>query len=151
LKTRLGNAGQGVQNGYDSGVLLSTCRFGAGTFTVSTLRILQHLDTHPAADRLLLNMIRHASSLAKPAAVPLPADFDTQLKSLLASELTGDAAVGLGAGELFGQEHVIKPLAAGGEAVHRTRSRGQAIWCDVFQVSAPCFCCPSSSRHADPR
>ena len=78
----LGNAGAGVQNGYDSGVLLGTCRFGAGTFTVSTLRILQHLDTHPAADRLLLNLIRHASTLAKATPAPLPADFDARLQAL---------------------------------------------------------------------
>lgn len=78
----LGNAGAGVQNGYDSGLLLGAYRFGAGTFTLSTLRLLEHLDSHPAADRLLLNLVRHASNQSKPAPVELPADFDAQLQRL---------------------------------------------------------------------
>ncbi len=48
--------------GYTSGVALGAYRLGAGCFLVNTLRLREHLGTHPVADRLLANMIRWAAS-----------------------------------------------------------------------------------------
>ncbi len=46
--------------GYGSSLLLAAYRSGDGWFILNTLTILENLDTHPAADRLLLNLIRYA-------------------------------------------------------------------------------------------
>ncbi len=46
--------------GYASGLMLAEYPFGQGRFFVNTFNILENLDTHPAADRLLLNLITHA-------------------------------------------------------------------------------------------
>ena len=43
------------------------------------------------------------------------------------AEVSGDAAVGLGARELFGQERVIEALAAGGEAGNGVRTHRGVI------------------------
>jgi len=67
---------------YSSGLMVSVYPFGAGRFIVSTLLIRENLGTHPAAERLLRNMLRYAASdLAKPVA-NVPADFEAHLKSL---------------------------------------------------------------------
>jgi len=47
-------------NGYASSVLVAAYRSGEGRFILSTPYILENLDAHPAADRLLLNLIRYA-------------------------------------------------------------------------------------------
>jgi hypothetical protein len=55
--------------GYYSGVLLGAYRFGAGRFLVSTFQILNQIDRHPAADRLLVNLLTYGGRQArKPAA-----------------------------------------------------------------------------------
>jgi len=46
--------------GYACGLLVATYRAGAGRLILSTPYILENLGTHPAADRLLLNLMRHA-------------------------------------------------------------------------------------------
>ena len=46
--------------GYGCGLLLAAYRHGAGQIILSTLHLVENLDTHPAADRLLLNLIRYA-------------------------------------------------------------------------------------------
>ena len=51
-------------SGYESGILLSEHQLGNGRFILTTLPILENLDSHPAADRLLLNLVRHATGLA---------------------------------------------------------------------------------------
>jgi hypothetical protein len=48
--------------GYAWGLLIGAYRHGAGKFILSTPYILQHLGAHPAADRLMLNIIRHAEN-----------------------------------------------------------------------------------------
>jgi hypothetical protein len=53
--------GYSTLGGYTSGVLVGTYRLGAGRFVLNTLRVLENLDRHPAADRLLLNMIDYAA------------------------------------------------------------------------------------------
>ena len=55
--------GYTTPGGYTSGLVTGTYRLGAGAFVVNTLRILENLDSNPAADRLLLNMIDYASTI----------------------------------------------------------------------------------------
>lgn len=54
--------------GYAWGLLMGAYRVGAGALFLSTLPLLENLYTHPAADRLLVNLIRHAQQ-SRPAAV----------------------------------------------------------------------------------
>ncbi len=56
-------AGYCCPGGYACGTLVSTHRLGAGRIVLNTLHILEHLDQHPAADRLLLNLIRYAAGV----------------------------------------------------------------------------------------
>jgi hypothetical protein len=67
---------------YASGLILSVYRLGAGRFVVNTLRIRENLGQHPAAERLLRNMLRYAARDAQTPLADLPADFETRLKSL---------------------------------------------------------------------
>jgi hypothetical protein len=62
--------------------LLGSYKFGAGQFVVNTFPILENVDRHPAADRLLLNLIRHAGSSTGAPAAALPQDFESQLKAI---------------------------------------------------------------------
>ncbi|HEY3320054.1 MAG TPA: glycoside hydrolase family 2 TIM barrel-domain containing protein [Planctomycetota bacterium] len=47
-------------NGYGCGLLMAAYKSGEGRFILSTPYILENLGTHPAADRLLVNLIRYA-------------------------------------------------------------------------------------------
>lgn len=67
---------------YGAGVFVGAYRFNEGRFLINALQVRDNLDKHPAADRLLRNMLRWASADAAKPLAPLPADFDTQLKSL---------------------------------------------------------------------
>ena len=49
---------------YASGLMVSVYRIGEGRIVLNTLRIRENLDHHPAAERLLRNMLRYAA--AKP-------------------------------------------------------------------------------------
>lgn len=57
-----GNAQFG--NGYGSCLLMAMYKSGKGRIVLSTPYILENLDTHPAADRLLANLIRYAQQTA---------------------------------------------------------------------------------------
>lgn len=46
--------------GYGLGLLIAAYKAGDGWFVLNTLNILDNLDAHPAADRLLMNLIRFA-------------------------------------------------------------------------------------------
>ncbi|MFH1008805.1 MAG: sugar-binding domain-containing protein [Candidatus Latescibacterota bacterium] len=46
--------------GYASGVLFGGYSMGEGRFFINTFPVLENLDAHPAADRLLLNIVRYA-------------------------------------------------------------------------------------------
>lgn len=50
-------------SGYGSGMLVGSYHLGAGAFVFNTFQALPNLDQHPAADRLLLNYIRHAQGI----------------------------------------------------------------------------------------
>ena len=57
--------GYAIPGGYASGVLIGSYRLGAGRFILSTPRVLENLDAHPAADRLLLNLVTFAGGLGQ--------------------------------------------------------------------------------------
>jgi hypothetical protein len=47
--------------GYASGLMLTMHTLGKGRFILNTFNILENIGNHPAADRLLLNMINYAA------------------------------------------------------------------------------------------
>ena len=61
---------------------MSVYTLGEGRFVLNTLNIRHQLTTHPAAGRLLLNLLRYASRDAEKPLAPLPSDFDQQLNAL---------------------------------------------------------------------
>lgn len=63
-------------------MLVGSYPFGAGRFIVNALRVLENLNAHPAADRLLLNMINYAAGFADKPVAELPEDFEAQLTSI---------------------------------------------------------------------
>jgi len=67
---------------YSSGLMVSVYPFGSGTFILNTLLIRNNLGTHPAAERLLRNLLRYAARDQKKSIEKLPADFDTKLKAI---------------------------------------------------------------------
>jgi hypothetical protein len=46
---------------YASGLMLAVYQLGEGRIILNTLLIRENLGTHPAADRLLLNLLRYAA------------------------------------------------------------------------------------------
>ena len=67
---------------YSSGLLVTVNDLGAGRFILNTLRIRENLSSHPAAYRLLNNLLRFAAGERQKPLVDLPADFEAQLKSI---------------------------------------------------------------------
>jgi hypothetical protein len=74
--------GYSTPGGYASGVLLGTYKFGAGRFVINSFPILEHIDKHPVADRLLLNLINYGTSFTNAPAVALPQGFSAQLRAI---------------------------------------------------------------------
>jgi len=68
--------------GYASGLMMAEYPFGQGRFIVNTFNILENIDIHPAADRLLLNLINHSARSARGPAAPLPKGFADVLKKI---------------------------------------------------------------------
>ncbi|OHB80786.1 MAG: hypothetical protein A2V98_26465 [Planctomycetes bacterium RBG_16_64_12] len=63
---------------YASGLMVAVYSLGEGRFVLNTLRIRENLGSHPAAERLLRNMLRYAArDLEKPVA-ELPPDQDSR-------------------------------------------------------------------------
>ena len=71
-----------TREGYASGLLLASYCFGAGWMTLNTIPILENLDRHPAADRLLVNLINEAVKQTVGPLVPLPDGFGDLLASI---------------------------------------------------------------------
>lgn len=61
--------------------MVSVYDFGKGRFVLNTLRIRENLASHPAAERLLRNMLRYASKGSDRPVAKLPPNFDQELKS----------------------------------------------------------------------
>lgn len=66
-------------DGFAAGLMLGAYAFGAGKMVLNTFNIIENIDKHPAADRLLLNIIEYAAESAGHPPAPLTADFDTIL------------------------------------------------------------------------
>ena len=60
--------------------MLAVYSFGSGRFILNTLLIRENLGQHPAAERLLRNLLRYAASETSKLPSELPLDFDSQLK-----------------------------------------------------------------------
>ena len=75
-------AGYSTPGGYASGILLGRYAFGEGHFIVNTFPILEQLDRHPAADRLLLNLLQYGGSMAEKPQASMPAGFGEQLRAI---------------------------------------------------------------------
>jgi len=75
-------AGYACPGGYASGIMMASYPFLKGRFLVNTFNVLDQIDKHPAADRLLLNMINYASSYAGKPTSALPKTFDRTLKAI---------------------------------------------------------------------
>lgn len=69
-------------DGFAAGVMLGVYPFGEGKIIVNTFTILDNIDRHPAADRMLLNMVAYGSANTGHPAVPLPESFPAMLKEL---------------------------------------------------------------------
>ncbi len=69
-------------SGYASGLVAASYPFGAGRFLLNSLCILENVDRHPAADRLLLNMVAYGAALTQEAVAPLPGDVDALLRAI---------------------------------------------------------------------
>ncbi len=69
-------------DGYAAGLMLGSYSFGAGRIVLNTFNILGNVDKHPAADRLLMNLISTAAGTAHTSPVPLPQGFAETLKSI---------------------------------------------------------------------
>ena len=67
---------------YSSGLLVAVHELGAGRVILNTLAIRDQLGRHPAAERLLRNMLRYAADAADAPPADLPSDFDQQLDAL---------------------------------------------------------------------
>jgi hypothetical protein len=67
---------------YSAGLTVSVYSLGAGRFNLNSLLIWENLGRNPAADRLLLNMLRHAPRDSAEPLADLPADFGSQLKAM---------------------------------------------------------------------
>ena len=67
---------------YSSGLMLSVYPLGAGRFVLNTLLIRENLGRHPAAERLLRNLLRSAGNDLQQPVADLPADFEAQLRAI---------------------------------------------------------------------
>ena len=67
---------------YYSGLMIAVHDLGAGRVILNTMRIREELGRHPAAERLLRNLLRYAARDAGKPLADLPRDFDAQLKAL---------------------------------------------------------------------
>jgi len=75
-------AGYSTPGGYASGVLLGVYRFGEGRFIANTFPLLDQVGRHPAADRLLLNLVKFAGESGEGPLMELPGDFGKLLNRI---------------------------------------------------------------------
>lgn len=68
--------------GYESGITMGAWRFGAGLVVLSSLKLIEHLNQHPAADRLLRNLVGYAQGRLQPQAVPVSAVMEKRIGRL---------------------------------------------------------------------
>jgi hypothetical protein len=68
-----------ISHNYCSGIHVGIWNFGAGKFIVNTLNIIDNLHRDPAADKLLMNIIKFGTKDIDKPLEKLPADFDKML------------------------------------------------------------------------
>jgi hypothetical protein len=68
--------------GYESGLTMGAYRLGAGWLVLNSLRIVEHVDQHPAADRLLLNLVGYAQGRVPREATPVSAALAKRIERL---------------------------------------------------------------------
>jgi hypothetical protein len=68
--------------GYEAGITLGAYRFGAGWLILNTLKLTEHLDQHPAADRLLLNLVGYAQGRVSREPAPVKPTLGKQIDRL---------------------------------------------------------------------
>jgi len=68
---------------YGSGAMVASYRLGAGRFILNTMNVCGQLDRNPAADRLLLNLVRYAQANRKTRAATVPAKLDRRLTTTI--------------------------------------------------------------------
>jgi hypothetical protein len=68
--------------GYASGLLVAVYPLGQGKFLLNTLLIRENLGRHPAAERLLRNMLNYAAQDIEKPLAELPAGFEGRLKAM---------------------------------------------------------------------
>jgi len=68
--------------GYASGVLFAGYPFGHGRFFINTFPILENIDVNPAADRMLINIVRFIENDVNKPLAQIPDDFGKQLGNL---------------------------------------------------------------------
>jgi hypothetical protein len=67
-------------DGYAAGVMLGAFNLGAGQMVLNTFKVLELVDQHPAADRLLLNLVAYAGQHVRATPVSIPAELEALLK-----------------------------------------------------------------------
>lgn len=67
---------------YHGGILMGSYRFFEGRFLVNTFPVLDQIDRHPAADRMLLNLIQVTARKDTAPVAALPEDFDSRLREI---------------------------------------------------------------------
>jgi hypothetical protein len=71
-----------ISPSYGSAILMSRYKFGEGQFLLNTFPILDQLDENPAADRLLLNLVKYAGGFTGKPATDLPQNFEEKLREI---------------------------------------------------------------------
>ena len=69
-------------DGYAGGVMLGAYSLGAGKIILNTFSLLDQVDKHPAADRLLLNLLSYAAETTQSPPAPTPDNFDALMKEM---------------------------------------------------------------------
>ena len=69
-------------DGFAAGLMLGTYTFGSGKIVLNTFNLIDNIDKHPAADRMLSNLIEYGAESIGASATALPVDFETTLKEL---------------------------------------------------------------------
>ena len=72
----------GAEGDYAAGTLVGRYAFGAGSIILNSLHLVENLATHPAAGRILCNLVAYAAQMAEEPCEPLPDSFDRDMIAL---------------------------------------------------------------------
>jgi hypothetical protein len=74
--------GYPCEGGYASGLMMAVYPFATGKFLINTLNILENIDVHPAADQLMLNLIRYADKFIHFPLNTVPENISEMLETI---------------------------------------------------------------------